>query len=130
MLVNLSLDTWAKEKKLEVKKLTGNLDYNKLRTPKTELTQEELDYCIHDVLVMYSGLKEYKEKYEHIIEIPLTQTGEVRRECIKIFKDEYKYRKRTIYQNFKSGQIKNPYDKSKEAYTFEMNCYCSGSYDD
>ena len=25
---------------------------------------------------------------------------------------------------------KNPYDKSKEAYTFEMNCYCSGSYDD
>ena len=28
------------------------------------------------------------------------------------FQDEYKYRKRTIYQNFKSGQIKNPYDKS------------------
>lgn len=95
-LVNLSLDTWAKEKKLDIKKLTGNLDYNKLRTPKTELTQEELDYCTHDVLVMYSGLKEYKEKYKHIIEIPLTQTGEVRRECIKIFKDEYKYRKKCI----------------------------------
>ena len=28
------------------------------------------------------------------------------------FQDDYKYRKRTIYQNFKSGQIKNPYDKS------------------
>ena len=27
------------------------------------------------------------------------------------FQDDYKYRKRTIYQNFKIGQIKNPYDK-------------------
>ena len=28
------------------------------------------------------------------------------------FQDKYKYRKKTNYQNFKSGQIKNPYDKS------------------
>ena len=29
------------------------------------------------------------------------------------FQDDYKYRKRTIYQNFKIGQIKNPYDKCR-----------------
>lgn len=77
MLTRLSLDSWSK--KLPVKKLKGDLDYNVLRTPLTPLTQKEKDYTINDVLVMYHGIKQYKEKYEHIYNIPLTQTGEVRR---------------------------------------------------
>lgn len=28
------------------------------------------------------------------------------------FQDQYKYRKKTNYQNYKKGQIKNPYDKT------------------
>lgn len=81
MLTRLSLDSWSK--KLPVKKLKGDLDYDIMRTPLTKLTDKETEYCINDVLVMHYGIKNYKEKYEHIYNIPLTQTGEVRREVKK-----------------------------------------------
>lgn len=97
-LTNMSLATWAEQRKLRVKKLVGNLDYNVLRTPKTALTNKQLAYCFNDVLVMYFGLLQYKEKYGHIIDIPFTQTGEVRKEVIDRMNvsSEYKYRKRCI----------------------------------
>lgn len=97
-LTNMSLATWAEQRNLSVQKLVGNLDYTILRTPKTALTDTELSYCFNDVLVMYFGLLQYKEKYGHIIDIPFTQTGEVRKEVIDRMKvsSEYKYRKRCI----------------------------------
>lgn len=97
-LTNMSLATWAEQRKLRVKKLVGNLDYTVLRTPKTVLTDKELAYCFNDILVMYFGLLQYKEKYGHIIDIPFTQTGEVRKEVIDRMNviSEYKYRKRCI----------------------------------
>lgn len=96
LLTNMSLDSWATQKKLPVKKLVGKLDYSILRTPKTILTQDEIDYCVNDLLVMYEGLKQYKEQYGNIKDIPLTQTGEVRKEVIKRMGKEYKYRKKCI----------------------------------
>lgn len=97
-LINMSLATWAEQRKLRVRKLVGDLDYTILRTPKTVLTDKELAYCFNDVLVMYFGLLQYKEKYGHIIDIPFTQTGEVRKEVIERMNvsSEYKYRKRCI----------------------------------
>lgn len=97
-LTNMSLATWAEQRKLSVQKLVGDLDYTILRTPKTVLTDKELSYCFNDVLVMYFGLLQYKEKYGHIIDIPFTQTGEVRKEVIDRMNvsSEYKYRKRCI----------------------------------
>ena len=97
-LTNMSLATWAEQRKLSVQKLVGDLDYTILRTPKTALTDKELAYCFNDVLVMYFGLLQYKEKYGHMIDIPFTQTGEVRKEVIERMNvsSEYKYRKRCI----------------------------------
>ena len=97
-LTNMSLATWAEQRKLSVQKLIGELDYTILRTPKTELTNKELAYCFNDVLVMYYGLQQYKEKYGHMIDIPFTQTGEVRKEVIERMNvsSEYKYKKRCI----------------------------------
>lgn len=97
-LTNMSLEVWAEQRKLKVKKLVGNLDYTVLRTPKTILNDTELAYCFNDVLVMYYGLLQYKEKYCHIIDIPFTQTGEVRKEVIDRMNvtSEYKYRKRCL----------------------------------
>lgn len=97
-LTNMSLEVWADQRELRVKKLVGNLDYTVLRTPKTVLTDKELAYCFNDILVMYFGLLQYKEKYGHIIDIPFTQTGEVRKEVIDRMNvsSEYKYRKRCI----------------------------------
>ena len=97
-LTNMSLATWAEQRKLSVQKLVGDLDYTILRTPKTVLSDKELAYCFNDVLVMYFGLLQYKEKYGHMIDIPFTQTGEVRKEVIERMNvsSEYKYRKRCI----------------------------------
>lgn len=97
-LTNMSLATWSEQRKLSVQKLVGDLDYTILRTPKTKLTDTELAYCFNDVLVMYFGLLQYKEKYGNIIDIPFTQTGEVRKEVIDRMNvsSEYKYRKRCI----------------------------------
>ena len=97
-LTRMSLDTWAHDKNLPIKKLVGELDYTMLRTPLTKLTEKELAYCFHDVLVMYYGLLQYKEKYIHVIDIPYTQTGEVRMEVRKRMNipSELKYRQRCI----------------------------------
>lgn len=80
MLTNMSLDTAAKEYG-NVPKLAGALDYYKARGETTELTAQELAYCEHDLLSLHSIIRyHYLEKYEHIVNIPLTSTGEVRRD--------------------------------------------------
>ena len=87
-LVNMSLAKWAETKHLPVTKAVGELYYNRIRTPLTELTDEEKDYCERDILVMYEGLKLYREKYGHVYKIPLTQTGEIRVELSKAMENE------------------------------------------
>lgn len=117
-LTNMSLATWAEQRKLSVQKLVGDLDYTILRTPKTVLTDKELAYCFNDVLVMYFGLLQYKEKYSHIIDIPFTQTGEVRKEVIDRMNvsSEYKYRKRCI----------KLIPETIEDYTLLCDCFMGG----
>lgn len=76
-LTRLSLDSWGKE--IGIHKLSGFLDYTKIRTPKTTLTDKELAYCSRDCEVVYKGILKYIDKYKNVVDIPLTQTGEVRR---------------------------------------------------
>lgn len=87
MLTRLSLDSWGKE--LGFEKL-HTLDYYEIRTPLTQLEQKEFDYAKRDCLVMYKGLLKYREKYNHVWNIPLTQTGEVRRVVKKIMRTDPK----------------------------------------
>ena len=87
-LTRMSLELWGKELKLP--KLVGYLDYTKLRTPATTLTPDELAYCSRDCEVVYEGIKKYREKYKHIENIPLTQTGEVRRVVKKLMRKDKK----------------------------------------
>lgn len=87
-LTRLSLANWGKETG-KVQKKVGDLDYNIVRTPNTYMTEKELGYCENDCLVMYYGLLKYREKYGTIENIPLTQTGEVRRVVKEIYKNDY-----------------------------------------
>lgn len=89
MLTRLSLETWGKS--LEYQKQVGKLDYLKLRSPLTPLTEDELCYCEYDLLVMYAGLRRFLEKYEELEKIPLTQTGEVRLPVKELFKGNTGY---------------------------------------
>ena len=75
-LTNLSLEKWGKE--LGVLKKVGDLDYLKLRTPLTELTETELGYCEQDCIVVYAGIKDHLKRYNTVWDIPLTSTGKVR----------------------------------------------------
>lgn len=81
-LSGLSLEKTAENlTTVKIKKLVGNLDYTKMRHYKTELTDEEMDYCEYDVLVVYHFIKEEISKNGDITKIPLTKTGYVRIYC-------------------------------------------------
>ena len=82
VLTQKSLHAWCEDEKLPVQKLDEPKDYYlPIRTPKTQLTDEELLYSINDVVSMLYGLEKYRSKYEALENIPLTQTGQVRIKC-------------------------------------------------
>lgn len=68
----------------ETQKLVGDLDYTIPRNSKTPLTDEELQYCINDVVIVSEFMKYLFETYiiPHKF-IPLTKTGLLRREVKK-----------------------------------------------
>lgn len=81
-LTQKKLATWAKDEKLSIQKAVGDLDYLTIRTPLTPLTDEEIGYCVNDVALMVEGVKKYRDKYNgKLVNIPTTQTGEVRIVC-------------------------------------------------
>ena len=75
-LKNCSLDVWAEE--LNLSKKTGYLDYNKVRTYSTELSEREQEYNYTDVYIMFVGISVLLEKYKLMKNIPITSTGVVR----------------------------------------------------
>lgn len=77
-LTQRSLASWTED--LEVSKLSEPKDfYLPVRTPETHLTDEEINYSVNDVVSMVYGLREYRDKYRRLGNIPMTQTGELRR---------------------------------------------------
>lgn len=78
MLTNMSLDQASKEYGT-VYKRTGTYDYNKLRGESTKLTKNEMLYCEYDCLSLRSVIEHFRNKWGHIVNIPLTSTGEVRK---------------------------------------------------
>ena len=81
LLSGYSLDNLAKVYDLETKKL--KMDYSVIRTPLTTLTREEIDYCMNDVKVVCDYITLKITQYKDVSSIPLTQTGEVRKEARK-----------------------------------------------
>lgn len=78
---------------LNVKKLTGYLDYSKIRTSITPLSDEELFYCENDCLVLYNYIDIERLNYGDVFKIPLTNTGKVRRELQNKVMQNSSYRK-------------------------------------
>jgi hypothetical protein len=79
ILSGYSLENTAKNLTThKVKKLTGDLDYSLIRTPKTELTPEEMAYCNNDIEIILAYIREQIDQYGDIDKIPMTNTGRVR----------------------------------------------------
>ena len=80
MLSNCSLEYLAEVYQLPVKKQVGFLDYNKIRSSITKLSKKELKYCEYDCIVVYYFILFELQTYKHLNNIPLTNTGHVRKE--------------------------------------------------
>lgn len=95
IMSNCSLERLADVYKLPVKKLKGQLDYNKIRHSLTKLTEDELKYGENDCLVVYHYILKELQVYGDVKNIPLTSTGHVRRELKEITNKNYHYKRKT-----------------------------------
>lgn len=93
MMSNCALKLLPKVFKLPVEKKVGDLNYDLLRTPITELTEKELGYCEYDCLVVYHYIKRELETYERVDKIPITSTGHVRRELKERIEKDWEYKR-------------------------------------
>lgn len=85
---NSSLKEYTKKYNVKHAKLSGD-DFNYYidRYPWTELTPEELQYCINDVLGLVEAIKaEMQHDGDNIYTFPLTQTGYIRRAAKRAMK--------------------------------------------
>ena len=97
---NMSLDQFTKKMKCTVRKLTGEFDYSKIRYPWTDLTDEEIAYCINDVMSLQEAItKEMEIDGDNLDTIPLTSTGYVRRKC------KAAMRKKTAFHSYITDQL-------------------------
>lgn len=79
---NMSLDQYTAKMKCTKRKMVGDLDYSVIRYPWDELTDQEMGYCIADVLSLQEAItKEMEMDGDNLQTIPLTSTGYVRRKC-------------------------------------------------
>lgn len=113
-LTNMSLAKAVKNEKGVIHcKASGDLDYHIIRTPDTELTQEEFGYCISDVVCLHEliGNRLINEK-DTLLTIPLTSTGYVRRDVRKSCREDRRYREKVFK---KSAMTETVYTLLKEA---------------
>ena len=95
---NMNLDTYTKKMGVKHKKLTGTFDYDKLRYPWTELTDDEIAYCVHDVQGLVEAIEiEMTHDGDNLYTFPLTSTGYVRRDAKKAMSE--------VSQSFIKGQL-------------------------
>ena len=89
VLTNLSLAAWGEQ--VGLKKMVGDLDYLKLRTPLTALDPIEMGYCERDCEVVHAGILDHLKRYKTVWDIPLTSTGKVREPVKKLVTADYEY---------------------------------------
>ena len=88
-LTNMSLKQFTTRMKVEHTKLSGEeFDYSVKRYPWTELTDEELEYCVNDVLGLVEAVNALMARDGDTLQtIPLTSTGYVRRNAKRAMRE-------------------------------------------
>lgn len=82
ILSNATLARWCSDLRVEHQKMVGDLDYNVIRYPWTEITETERGYMINDVLGVVECVKTVMQRDgDTLCTIPMTSTGYVRRMC-------------------------------------------------
>lgn len=95
------------------------LDYYKVRTPKTPLSIEEIDYCVMDVICVAEYVSFLLKEYGHVNKIPITMTGRARYSLRKHLKGNSKTYKSSEYRKFLNDKCSitsiNEYDYLRNA---------------
>ena len=92
LLTNMSLAAFTKKMNVTEKLSGEEFDYRKIRYPWTELTEQELLYCITDVKALVDALKVYFSiEKDNFYTIPYTSTGFVRRDIKAAMRHFNKY---------------------------------------
>ena len=79
---NMSLAEFTHKMGVDAAKLSGeDFDYSKQRYPWTELTDQELEYCVNDVKGLVQAMRVQMDlEHDNFYTLPLTSTGYVRRD--------------------------------------------------
>lgn len=95
-LTNMSLKQFTTRMQVEHKKLSGDdFNYSEKRYPWTSLTDDELSYCVNDVLGLVEAVNALMARDgDNLQTIPMTSTGYVRRNVKRALKDG------TVHHNF------------------------------
>lgn len=108
---------------IDIKKKTGDLDYELLRHHKTPLTDAEIGYCVNDVKVVAAYIAERADQDGGISRLQLTKTGYVRKYCkdacfYEPDKPKKKSAKRARYKEIINGMTLEPdeYKQLKRAF--------------
>ena len=88
-LTNMSLKQFTTRMRVKHIKLSGEeFDYSVKRFPWSTLTEDELEYCINDVLGLVEAINALMERDKDTLQtIPLTSTGYVRRNAKRAMRE-------------------------------------------
>ena len=88
-LTNMSLKQFTSKMRVEHQKLSGEeFNYSVKRYPWTPLSEEELEYCVNDVLGLVEAINALMERDKDTLQsIPLTSTGYVRRNAKRAMRE-------------------------------------------
>lgn len=95
---NMALAEFTKKMRVQHQKLSGELDYSKIRYPWTPLDPEtEIPYCVNDVLGLVECIyKEMEVDDDSLYTLPLTSTGYVRRRIKEALRPRRDYIERLL----------------------------------
>lgn len=88
-LTNMSLKQFTSKMRVKHQKLSGDeFNYSVKRYPWTPLSDEELEYCVNDVLGLVEAINALMERDKDTLQsIPLTSTGYVRRNAKRAMRE-------------------------------------------
>ena len=131
ILSGYSLANLARQQGQEKK--IGDLDYSKIRTPATPLTEKEVGYCYWDVKIVADFIKKEIEQNKGLSRIPLTKTGYVRKFCKRsCYYEKNNVKKYKLYRSLMENLVINDeteYKMLKRAFQggfTHANCFAVG----
>jgi len=110
-----------------IKKLVGDLDYSKVRTSDTVLSEQELAYCNNDVEILLYYINEQMQMYGNISKIPLTNTGRVRQFVRnKCYNSSKNHKKSSTGQYIRYRQTMQDLQLTEIEYTMLKRAFAGG----